>query len=269
MSKSGDTVDDNFEYVKNGSIEYVLSVLNSFHKNIKFLYQKKQNNNSLFFDVLLIRDGENLNTTVYGKDTHNDLYIPWNSFTPISWKRGTSKSLISRAYMVCSNETLLEKELKHLKHVFHKINGYPWWVIDQVSTSSQENINKSKSSEHYPDTLEQPVEKMYSLILPYAGPKGNTIIKTMNNSLKRILPDNVKTRVTYTGQKLGTKFQNKDKTKDQHKHDLVYYSKCPETCKEDYLGENGSRIIERLADHCGKDKQWHLLGNVLSSNHKT
>ena len=60
--------------------------------------------------------------------------------------------LISRAYMVCSNKTLLEKELKHLKHVFHKINGYPWWVIDQVSTSFQENINKSKSSEHYPDT---------------------------------------------------------------------------------------------------------------------
>ena len=57
------------------------------------------------------------------------------------------------------------------------IKGYPilsWWVIDQVSTSSQENI-KSKSSEHYPDTLKQPIEKMYSLILPYAGPKGNTI----------------------------------------------------------------------------------------------
>ena len=54
---------------------------------------------------------------------------------------------------------------------------------------------------------------MYFLILPYAEPKGNTVIKTMNNSLKCILPDNEKTRVTYTGQKLGTKFQNKDKTK--------------------------------------------------------
>ena len=91
-----------------------------------------------------------------------------------------------------------------MRHVFHD----PWWVIDQVSTSSQKNINKSKSSEYWPDTLEQPVEKMYSLIWPYGGPKGNTIIKSMNNSLKHILPDNVKTRVTYTGQKLGTKFQN-------------------------------------------------------------
>ena len=33
----------------------------------------------------------------------------------------------------------------------------------------------------------------------------------MNNSLRRILLDNAKTRVTYTGQKLSTKFQIKDK----------------------------------------------------------
>ena len=83
------------------------------------------------------------------------------------------------------------------------------------------------------DTSEQPAEKLHSLILPYVGPIGNTIIKTLNISLKRILHDNVKTRATYTGPKLGTKFQIKDKMKDQHKHDLVYYIKCPEpTCNE-------------------------------------
>ena len=97
--------------------------------------------------------------------------------------------------------------------------------------------------------LKKPFGKMYSLILPYTGPKGNTITKTMNNSLKRILPDNVITRVTYTGQKLGKKFQNKDKT-DQHKHDLICYCKCPEPlCNEDYLGETGRKFIERSADH--------------------
>ena len=162
------------------------------------------------------------------------------------------------------------KHLKHLRHVFHKINGCPWWIIDQVSTSFQENINKIKSSEHYPDTSEQPVKKLYSLILLYVGPKGNSIIKTMNNNLKHVLPNNVKTRVTYRGQKLSTKLQIKDKTKGQHKHDLVYYSKRPEpTCNEDYLRETGKRIIERSADHCGKDKQSHLLRHALNNNHKT
>ena len=97
------------------------------------------------------------------------------------------------------------------------------------------------------------------------------IIKTINNNLKCILPDNAKTRVTYTGQKLSVKFQIKNKTKYQHKHDLVYYySKCPEpTCNEDYLGENGRKITERSADHCGKDKQSHLLRHALNNNDKT
>ena len=115
-------VNDTFTYVKIGSVEYVLSVLNSFDKNIKFIYGEEKNNTLPFLDVLFIRDGEKLNTTVYRKDTHNDLYLHWNSFTPISWKRGTLKSLISRAYMVCSNETLLAKELKHLEYVFHTIS---------------------------------------------------------------------------------------------------------------------------------------------------
>ena len=74
------------------------------------------------------------------------------------------KSLISRTYLVYSNEALLEKKLKDLKHVFYKINGYYWWVIDQVSTSIQEKINKNKTSEYYADASEQSVEKIDSLI---------------------------------------------------------------------------------------------------------
>ena len=51
---------------------------------------------------------------------------------------------------------------------------------------------------------------------------------------------------------------------------LFHYSNCPEpTCNEDYLGETGRRIIERSADHCGKEKQSHLLRHALNNNHKT
>ena len=98
--------------------------------------------------------------------------------------------------------------------------------------------------------------------MPYAGPKGNTIMKTMDNSLKRILPSNVKRRVLYTGQKLGTSSRLKIKRKTN--------TKCPESiCNEDYLGKTGRRIIERSTDHCGKYKQWHLLRHALDNNHQT
>ena len=81
-------------------------------------------------------------------------------------------------------------------------------------------------------------QKVHSLLLPFAGPKGTTIVKNLNKTLKDVLPSNVKTRVTYAGQKLNSRFQIKDKVNEKHKHDLIYYAKCPEaSCTQKYLGE--------------------------------
>ena len=61
----------------------------------------------------------------------------------------------------------------------------------------------------------------------------------------------------------------KDKTAQIHKHDLVYYVKCPDqSCNQDYLGETGRRIIERTADHSGKDKHSRLFKHACNENHK-
>ena len=67
----------------------------------------------------------------------------------------------------------------------------------------------------------------------------------MNNILKHVLPNNAKIRFTYAGQKLDTKFHNKDKIEDQLKHDLVYYSKCPEPiCNENYLDKLEGELLK-------------------------
>ena len=58
--------------MKIGSVEYVLSVHNSFDKNIKFTYEEQHNN---ILDVLFIRDGEKRKTSVNRKDTHSELYL--------------------------------------------------------------------------------------------------------------------------------------------------------------------------------------------------
>ena len=84
-------MDDTFAYVKPDSTEYVLSVLNSFHDNIKFTYEQENNNRLPFLDVLFIRDDEKINTTVFRNDMYNDLHLDWDSFSRISWKRGTPK----------------------------------------------------------------------------------------------------------------------------------------------------------------------------------
>ena len=86
-------------------------------------------------------------------------------------------------------------------------------------------------------------QKVHSLLLPFAGSKGTTIVKNLNKALKNVPPSNVKTRITYIGQKLNSVFQLKDKLNEKHQHNLSYYKKCPEEfCTEDYLGETGRKL---------------------------
>ena len=102
----------------------ILILLNSFHPNISFICEKENNSRSPFLNVLFITNGTHLDTTVYRKDTHNYLYLQWVAFAPVSWKRGTKRTLVNRACLVCSNKELLHKELAYLKSVFLKKNCY-------------------------------------------------------------------------------------------------------------------------------------------------
>ena len=101
-------VDDTFVYEKHGSIDYVLSVLKTFHPNIKLTYEKEVNNTLSFLYVLFIRNSDHIYRTVYRKETNNDLYLHWYAFVSISWKRGTLKILVNRAYIICPNNNYLQ-----------------------------------------------------------------------------------------------------------------------------------------------------------------
>ena len=76
----------------------------------------------------------------------------------------------------------------------------------------------------------------------------------MNKFSTQVLSCNVKTCTAYCGTKLCSKFQSKDQTKKDHQYNVVYYAKCPEEqFTEDYTGETGRCLIERVKDHSGKD----------------
>ena len=65
--------------------------------------------------------------------------------------------------------------------------------------------------------------------------------------------------LVFTGTKLGTKFNIKDKTSKEHQHDLAYSVVCPDlNCNEGYNGETGRRLIEKVHEHSGKDVNSHV-----------
>ena len=83
-------------------------------------------------DVLLIRNKDRIVTTVYGKSTKSDIYLHLKSFSPCSWKRGTLKTIIRRAYLICPTPDYQQEELDYIAYVFEKFNNYPKWVIKQL-----------------------------------------------------------------------------------------------------------------------------------------
>ena len=63
--------------------------------------------------------------------TNKDIYLNWSAFAPVSWKRGTFRTMVQHAYLVCSTETYLEK-------VFIEKSNYPKYVVNQVFTQVKE-----------------------------------------------------------------------------------------------------------------------------------
>ena len=84
-------VDDTICFIKNGSVEHVLSTLDNFDSSIKFTYLTENGNTFSFLDVQLIRTGDNIENCVFKKPTSTDIYIYWNSFAPFQWKCSTFK----------------------------------------------------------------------------------------------------------------------------------------------------------------------------------
>ena len=68
-------VDDTITFVKNNSIVYVLDQLNNFHERIQFTYEVEHNKKLPFLNVLLIKNGNNADSTVYRKPTNTNIHL--------------------------------------------------------------------------------------------------------------------------------------------------------------------------------------------------
>ena len=255
-------VDDTFTFIKEDEIENIQKTLNDFHPAIKFTYETEVNNIISFLDVKVTRKSDGtFDTEVYRKKTDSNIYLGWDSFSTRSWKIGTLKGLFRRAFLICSTESALEKEIKHLKHVFTKINGYPSKVVSNTLHEIRSKWNGETSLVNTISPIEpqnivsEPSDTPY-ICLPYKGMEGEGVIKKFKNYLKDFLPDQIKPRFIYKGTKLGSFFSVKDKVDVKHQTDLVYgYTPKGEIClKKGYVGETNVRIDRRTQEHAKWDK---------------
>ena len=284
-------VDDTFTFVRKGGIDFVLGQLNNFHESIKFTFEKEADGSISFLDVKVMRETDgSFKTDIHRKKTDTNIYLNWSSFAPRPWKVGTLKGLIRRAFTICSTEELRKKEVSFLKKVFTLINGYPSRVVNRIVHEVQSKMTtESRSPVKSPadPNVNSPVnpyvsspvtdsvtgnnkEEVYNpfICLPYKGAKGEEIVKSFRNVLRRVLPNNVRPRIIYKGTKLGSCFRIKDKILEQHETNLVY--KFPssgvlnETTK--YVGETKVRYGTRKYEHCHTDQASSIYKHKTAEN---
>ena len=214
---------------------------------------------------------------VHRKKTCSNIYLHWKSFAPDSWKLGTLKGMFRRAYLVCTNSTDLNDEIRLLKQIFKDVNGYPQRVIDKCHReiknkmtttppgAEEQNISNSVSStQNTRDTAEETPPQEVSqpmLVLPFAGKQGEQVMKKLN----RGMPENLKLKVVYTGRKLSSLFSLKDPINKNHQSNLVYYYKDPNS-GVDYAGETKCRLEKRMKEHKGTDKESAIVKHCKTTD---
>ena len=115
-----------------GSWNTSIPLISIFNSQLKIRYGAMP-----FLDILVTpgRDGS-LNTSVYRKPTHTDLYLQWDSHHTLTAKYSVIGTLQHRANTICSNTKLLHKEEHHLKNALKNCK-YPTWALNRI----QKKIN--------------------------------------------------------------------------------------------------------------------------------
>ena len=257
-------VDDTICFGKIGIIYYITTILNNFDPNITFAYEVQKDNKLPFLDMILIKKGNKIVVIVYFKATTDDIYLNWKSFASTTWKRGIFNGTSRyRGHLICSNIALRKKEIEHLKKVFHKKFNYLKWAINQVlnevKLKHKSSVNNVSEESHFSPVTDL---KHHNLVLSYQSQKGDFIIKSMNNRLKTLLPDNVKTDIAFQGKQLSSCSNIKDKTKfliNMIWFIILQKDHAEESCNDDYVIKTARHISEEVLDRNGRDKNSHIL----------
>ena len=99
--------------------------LNFEHRNIRFTFEKENNNSIPFIDVLITRTSNGFKTFGYGKPTFSGLYSNFNSFIYKKYNVGVIVTLLFRMFSIVLNFSRSQSEVCYLKR-YSKRTHFLW-----------------------------------------------------------------------------------------------------------------------------------------------
>ena len=236
-----------------------LDYLNSKHQNINFTMETERNNQISFLDVLVRKDYFNFNTTVIRKPTFFGLGVSYFSYCCRKFKLNSIKSLVSRAYGLCSTFHNLNNEFIYIKKYF-KQNGFPTQLIENTICSFlDDKYNNNSQRQNTPN------QEMY-VSLPYFGSQSDKFKLELSVLFRKYFNDISFHFIFVNPFKIGSFFKHKDVLPKEMRSSLIYKYSCVQ-CASEYIGSTTRLLASRVAEHSGRSLRTNrILAHPSHSN---
>ncbi|XP_062606683.1 uncharacterized protein LOC134268439, partial [Saccostrea cucullata] len=154
------------------------SVINELHDSINFT--SDMNRNSLpFLDILLTKNGEDISTDLFCKETDTHQYLDFRSCHPSHTKRNIPYNMARRICTIVTDSSLRLKRLQELKQHLTRQN-YPMNLIeDGINRAKDIPLTQLRNIRH----PEENDEKIIPFVITH-NPRNHNIL----NSAKRFFP---------------------------------------------------------------------------------
>ena len=244
-------VDDTFLIFRDIShVDLFLSYLNSKHPNIKFTSEVEENSMLSFLDVLITRRRGSFTTSVYRKNTFTGLGLNYLGYSPMLYKINSIRTLINRAYNVCSDYFSFDMDMTFLLKYFTE-NLYPSSVFYNVLKTF---LNEKLEPKPMTSTVEKEIKYVK---LPYVGHFSYTIRKNLQNILKHSFPQ-MDFRFVFTNSfTIGSFFKKSSTLPVELSSCIVYLFTCPQ-CNLRYVGSSTRWLKHRIQEHRGRSFRTNL-----------
>ena len=141
---------------------------------------------------------------------------------------------------------MFNRQLRNI-HKFLSWNGFPKYIGNSILRRFKDKKSNPVNSNN------DEVIKIYFRV-PYAGIKGEQIVKSLIRKMKRFLKKTVTFVVLFDSKKTSFFCSNKDRIPELQRSNVVYELKCP-GCGEKYIGKTETNIATRIMQHCNRTDQ--------------
>ena len=213
-----------------------------------------------FLDIKIFKENNSFATCTYYKPTHTGLFTNWYSYTPRKYKINLVKTLLFRAWNICSNKNLFQRDVFTIKKNLLK-NQFPEGLLNAIIKNFSESIEKEPASK--PVTVPK---KEVILILPYLG----TLSESFERSLKSLIAKayyQVDVKIVFkTTNRIANLFHVKDTIPKRLISNVIYGVYCTE-CTAFYVGKTKRHLSKRFQEHKDIKKITAVSAHMIESNH--